>query len=244
MKLLIVHCSATSCYCAHKFWREIPHVSNKKYLNSCLTSHLYMISLPIPELLCTRMCAILEFLDRFAPLTIQIQYSRQHVNRMPRSRLQNLLTKYVARGIINQGRRLKGPLHEWDRDRPKITYFPESEMIMIQHSKTSMTNLRIICIIWSILWLHNGMEGPNTRVERWICLLYINEQRRGIWCHKRQTIETEFCAIKLVMQLKPFNFKSGLLFQMFFFRNASVKLSELDKDSWFLRMRNKNNFYT
>jgi hypothetical protein len=31
----------------------------------------------------------------------------QHVNRMPRSRLPNLLTKYAPRGIRNQGRPLK-----------------------------------------------------------------------------------------------------------------------------------------
>jgi hypothetical protein len=36
----------------------------------------------------------------------------QHVNRMPRSRLPNLLTKYVPRCIRNQGRPLKRLLDE------------------------------------------------------------------------------------------------------------------------------------
>jgi hypothetical protein len=36
----------------------------------------------------------------------------QHINRMPRCRLQNVLTKYAPRGIINQGRPLKRLLEE------------------------------------------------------------------------------------------------------------------------------------
>jgi hypothetical protein len=36
----------------------------------------------------------------------------QHTNRMPRSRLPNLLTKYAPRGIRNQGRPLKRLLEE------------------------------------------------------------------------------------------------------------------------------------
>jgi hypothetical protein len=36
----------------------------------------------------------------------------QHVNRMPRSRLPNLLTKYAPRGIRNQGRPLNRLLNE------------------------------------------------------------------------------------------------------------------------------------
>jgi hypothetical protein len=36
----------------------------------------------------------------------------QHVNRMPRSRLPNLLTKHAPRGIKNQGRPLKRLLDE------------------------------------------------------------------------------------------------------------------------------------
>jgi hypothetical protein len=36
----------------------------------------------------------------------------QHVNRIPRSRLQHLLTKYVPRGIRNQDRPLKRLLDE------------------------------------------------------------------------------------------------------------------------------------
>jgi hypothetical protein len=36
----------------------------------------------------------------------------QHINRMPRSRLPNLLTKYAPRGVRNQGRPLKRLLEE------------------------------------------------------------------------------------------------------------------------------------
>jgi hypothetical protein len=36
----------------------------------------------------------------------------QHMNRMPRSRLPNLLTKYAPRGIRNQGRALKRLLED------------------------------------------------------------------------------------------------------------------------------------
>jgi hypothetical protein len=36
----------------------------------------------------------------------------QHVNRIPRSRLPNLLTKFAPRGIRNQTRPLKRPLYE------------------------------------------------------------------------------------------------------------------------------------
>jgi hypothetical protein len=35
----------------------------------------------------------------------------QHINRMPRSRVPNLLTKYAPRGIRNQGRPLKRLQH-------------------------------------------------------------------------------------------------------------------------------------
>jgi hypothetical protein len=36
----------------------------------------------------------------------------QHINRMPKSRLPNLLTKYAQRGKKNQGRQLKRLLEE------------------------------------------------------------------------------------------------------------------------------------
>jgi hypothetical protein len=49
---------------------------------------------------------------------------------MPRPILPNLLTKYAPRGIRNQGRPLKRLLEERDRNRPAMTYFPESEMMM------------------------------------------------------------------------------------------------------------------
>jgi hypothetical protein len=47
----------------------------------------------------------------------------QHINRMPRPRLRNVLTKYAPRGIINQGRPLKRLLEERDRNRPATAYF-------------------------------------------------------------------------------------------------------------------------
>jgi hypothetical protein len=55
----------------------------------------------------------------------------QHVNRTPSSRLPNLLTKYIPRGTRNQGRPLKMIQDEWDRNRPTMAYFPESEMMMM-----------------------------------------------------------------------------------------------------------------
>jgi hypothetical protein len=44
------------------------------------------------------------------------------------------LTKYPPRGIRHQGRPLKRLLEEWDRNRPAITYFPESEMMMMMNT--------------------------------------------------------------------------------------------------------------
>jgi hypothetical protein len=55
----------------------------------------------------------------------------QHINRMPRSRLLNSLTKYAPRDIRNHGRPLKRLLEEWDRNRPQVAYFPESDMMMV-----------------------------------------------------------------------------------------------------------------
>jgi hypothetical protein len=47
---------------------------------------------------------------------------------MPRSRLPDLLTECAPRGITNQGRPLKRLLEKWDRNRPAVAYFPQSEM--------------------------------------------------------------------------------------------------------------------
>jgi hypothetical protein len=55
----------------------------------------------------------------------------QHINRMPRSRLPNLLTKYAPRGIRNHGRPLKRLLEERGWKRPAMAYFPGSEMMMM-----------------------------------------------------------------------------------------------------------------
>jgi hypothetical protein len=52
------------------------------------------------------------------------------------------LTKHAPRGIKNQGRPLKRLLDEWDRNRPSIAHFPESEMMMISlpHSLSSLSH--------------------------------------------------------------------------------------------------------
>jgi hypothetical protein len=53
----------------------------------------------------------------------------QYINRMPRSRLPNLLTKYAPRGIRNQGRPMKRLLDEEDWNRPAMAYFPKKQWI-------------------------------------------------------------------------------------------------------------------
>jgi hypothetical protein len=101
----------------------------------------------------------------------------QHINRMPRSRLPNLLTKYAPRGIRNQGRPLKRLLEEWDRNRPAMVYFPESEVMTMMMTKSTWTDLGANAVLRGFALFHSWprfcSNKSSCRMDVWVCTTLI-----------------------------------------------------------------------
>jgi hypothetical protein len=79
----------------------------------------------------------------------------QHVNRIPRSRLPNLLTKYAPRSKRNRNWPLNRLLEEWDRNGPAMAYFPVHETMMtsILKLKFSTNHIAAFDTKVSVSWL-------------------------------------------------------------------------------------------